>query len=485
VIRSVLRRVTSFLASAWLAVGTLTFVGLWGIAATGVPQGAADSSAVEIWAKAHPVLEPVVGLLGLHQAFSAWLFLACVTLLGISTVVCSWRRAKSAYGRARALRTAARADSESLVEGHDLTVALVPALGPSDALTVALEVFAGLGIRAKAEDGVLRAVSPWWSVWGSAVFHWALVALMLFVLVGNLQRSDGLMGVSVGETKPDAPASYRVLTVGPLHSWSSVHRSFRVEALDPDLVVGGVDRGAVPTVSVLDAAGAVVKTQLVYPNMMLHVGSLSINCPAVGLSAEIGVETSAGVELGRSYESIDFSQTATDGTLPAGMLGIFDQSGAVRMRIAVTVPLDRRNGQFREWIPSVPRAHIVVYDLDGTTMLDTVIKPGETAPLPDGGALKLLGIGWYARLSIVDDWTTPFVYAAMIIALLGLSISLLARQQLVLATVVDGPDGPKLVLRMRLWRNVSTTRAEIDAALVAALSGSSVVSALEEKETRS
>jgi len=482
VIRKVFRKALSVLASAWLAVGAFTFVGLWAMVATAVPQGAAGTFGVAVWAKAHPVLEPVLNALGLHQAFTAGLFLVCVALLGVSTVVCSWRRTKVAYLRARALRAAARADAGSLAGERDLAVVLAPNVAPSEALPIAREALAGLGVRTKTGEGVLRAVSPWWSVWGSAVFHWALVALMLFVLVGAMQRSDGLMAVAVGQTKPDAPAAYGALTTGPLHSWSGVNRSFRVDALNPDLKLGGVDRGAVPTVSVLDANGLAIKTQLVYPNMMLHVGTVAINCPAVGLSADIGLESTGGVEIARSYEPIDFSQTATEGTVPVGLLGIFDGSGAVEMRVAVTVPLDRYKGQFGEWIPTVPRAHIVVYASDGTTVLDTVIKPGESAEIPGGGSLRLLGIGWYARLSIVDDWTTPFIYAAMIIALLGLSISLLTRQQIVLAAVVDGPDGPALAVRMRLWRNVPTTRAEIEAALAAALSGGSAVPANDDKE---
>ena len=484
-IRKAFHWVLNALASVWLAVGTLAFVGLWGIVATAVPQGAANSLPITTWAKANPVLEPVVNALGLHQAFTAWLFLACVTLLGISIVVCSWRRTKVAYLRARTLRAAARADAASIAGEHELVITLAPGVALAEALPVAREALAELGVRTKVGEGVLSAVSPWWSVWGSAVFHWALVALMLFVLIGNLQRSDGLMGVSVGQTKPDAAASYGVLTTGPLHSWSGVNRSFRVDALDPDLKLGGVDRGAVPTVSVLDATGKVVKTQLVYPNMMLHEGTVAINCPAVGLSADIGLESTGGVEIARSYEPIDFSQTATEGTVPVGLLGIFDRSGAVQMRIGVTVPLDKRGGQFGEWIPSVPRAHIVVYALNGATLVDTVIKTGEATQLPGGGSLRLLGIGWYARLSIVDDWTTPFIYAAMSIALLGLSISLLARQQIVLAAVVDGPDGPTLALRMRLWRNVPTTRAEIEAALAAALSGGTGVPAHDDKEIAS
>jgi len=66
VIRKVLGKTLSVLASAWLAVGALTFVGLWAMVATAVPQGAAGTFGVAAWAKTHPVLEPVANALGLH-----------------------------------------------------------------------------------------------------------------------------------------------------------------------------------------------------------------------------------------------------------------------------------------------------------------------------------------------------------------------------------------------------------------------------------
>jgi hypothetical protein len=52
-----------------------------------------------------------------------------------------------------------------------------------------------------------------------------------------------------------------------------------------------------------------------------------------------------------------------------------------------------------------------------------------------------------------------------------LSISTLTQQQIVLVTAVEGADGAKLVAKVRLWRNASTSRDEIENELDQALNG--------------
>jgi len=469
VIRTALRTVVRFLASTVLATVLLAFVSIWSMLATLVAQGDASSREVAAWAAAHPVFEPVVRAIGLHQAFTSLVFTASVLLLGASTAVCSWRRTKVAISRARTLRSAAAADEQSVTAGHDLEIACDPARNGSDVLSTASDTLGRLGIRAKRRGDLLGAVSPWWSVWGSPVFHWALVALVVVIVAGNLQRSEGSMALAVGQTKPDAPASYVWLQTGPWHDWTRVQRSIRVDSFEPDFRAEGIDRGAVPTVSVLDGTGHVIITQRVYPNMMLHSGSLSINSPAVGLSAALALLNSSGGEIGRSVQPIDFSQTATDGTVPLGVISLTDSAGKARLTVSVTVPLDRTGGHFDEWIPKEPTTHVVVTSADGTQLLDRTLKPGEDITLPGGGGLRLVDIGWYARLGVVDDWTTPFIYAAMIIAMIGLTVTVLVRQQVLLATVIEGPDGPRLAVRLRLWRNTPTDRGEIESELARAL----------------
>jgi cytochrome c biogenesis protein len=469
VIRKVSRYITRLLASAGLAVGLLVFVGLWSLLATFVPQGEAATPAVAAWAKSHALLEPLVRAIGLHQAFGAPAFLACVVLLALSTVLCSWRRTKVALSRARTLRLVARGESPSQSERHELEIACDPALAAADVLSIAAGTLGRLGFRTSAADDTLTSASAPWSVWGSPVFHWALVVLILAAVAGSLVRSEGSMALAVGQAKADSAASYVSVSAGPWHSWSGVDRGIRLDSFDPDFKTGGIDRGAVPTVSVLDASGKAVVTQRVYPNMKLHSGSLSINSPAVGLAASLDLLDASGAQVGQLIQYDDFSQAATGGTVPLEMFSHRDSAGRVQLRLAATVPLDRVGTGYGEYIPAQPSVRLVVTSAGGTTLLDHILRPGESVALPGGGAMRLAGIGWYARLSLVDDPTIPFVYGSMIMAIIGLSVTALVRQQYLVATVVGGPDGVTLALDMRLWHNASTSRTEIVGELARAL----------------
>lgn len=464
------RRSVRFLGSAGFATSLLAIVGVWSVLGSLVPQGAASTTAVGAWAATHPLAEPVVRVLGLHQAYGSPLFLACILALGLSTGLCAWQRSKAAFGRARALRGAAATDAATLRAGHDFEVACDPALSASDVLDAASRTLGDLGIRPKRRGDVLVSTSAPWSVWGSPVFHWALLALILALTVGNLLRAEGLMGVTVGQTKPDAPESYGLINTGPLHDWARVHRSFRVDAFDPHYTSDGIDRGPTPTVSLLDASGAVVETQMVYPNHTLKSGSLTIYPSDYGLSATFSLVGTSGVTAGRGAMLADFSTATTVGTVPVDYLGVSDRAGEPLYRIYVSVPLDRKDGAFVRKVPSVPMARVDVRTPDGTPVFVRTIGVGGRIPLPVGD-LRLEGVGYYARLSVVDDWSIPLLYVGLVVAVFGLTMTVLARQQIVLATLMEGPDGISLALTLRLWRNPSSSRSEIEDELVRALSG--------------
>jgi cytochrome c biogenesis protein len=463
-----------FLGSARLATWLLVVVGVWSMLGSLVPQGVPLESAVKAWAASNPLAESVVNAIGLHQAFSSPFFLACVLVLGLCTALCAWRRTKAAIGKGRTLRqaAAAAADRQSLTEVHDLGIECDPALNGEEVLSLASGTLERLGIKTKRRDEVLAAVSSPWSVWGSPVFHWALLALILTLAGGQLLRAHGLMGVAVGQTKADAPDSYGVVSSGPLYDWGSVHRSIRVDALEPAFVSDGIDRGPTPTVSLIDGAGNVIVKQRVYPNMTLKSGSLTIYPVTYGLSTTLSTVTTTGVETGREVLLVDFSDEATVGTVPLDYLKLSDKAGNLRYTISATVPLDRRGDAFVQAVPAQPTARVVVSAPDGKPVLIGTISPGERIALPGAtGSLQLDDVGYYARLQVVDDWSIPLLYAGLFVALAGLTLAVVARQQIVLVTVVEGPDGVKLVAKVRLWRNSSSSRSEIETELTRALSG--------------
>jgi cytochrome c biogenesis protein ResB len=471
VIRRTWRGIVRLLGSTRLAIWLLAIVAAWSALGTLVPQGPASAPAVAAWASTHGLAEPVVRVLGLHQAFTSPVLVACILVLVVSTALCAWQRTKSALVKARTLRKAAQAEAASVAESHDLEIGCDPALRGPEVLSIASETLARLGIPTKRRDDLLANVSSPWSVWGSPVFHWGLVALIMALIVGNLLRSEGLMGITVGQTKADAPQSYGLLNTGPLHDWGVVHRSIRVDAFDLDYQTGGIDRGPTPIVTVLDGAGKAIKTQRVYPNATLKTGSLTIYPSAYGLAVGVTLVDAKGVEAGRSVQIVDFSNVATDGTAPAAPLNVNDGAGKVLLSISVSVPLDRNGDAFFQEVPRKPMARVAVTSADGQTVLDRLVSPGGEVALPSGDTLRITGIGYYARLQVVDDWTIPLLYVGLVVAMIGLTITVVARQQILMATVMEAPDGVRLAIRVRLWRNASSSRAEIESELTRALGG--------------
>jgi cytochrome c biogenesis protein ResB len=346
VIRDAWRRVVRFLGSAGLAVWLLAFAGLWSMMATAIPQGGSSDPLVAAWASQFPLIEPVVRTIGLHQAFSAPAFLVCVVVLFVSTALCAWQRTRAAMHRGRALGKAALADQQSIIESHDVEILCDPALSEPEVLSIASETLRELDIHAKRRGDVLSAVSPSWAVVGSPLFHWALVALIVVIFASSLGRSEGLMGVAVGQTQPDAPASYGSLHTGPLYDWRGVSRSIRVDAFALQFESDGTKHGPTPTVSVLDGKGRVLKTQRVFPNQQLKTGTLSIYPSAYGLSVALTMINSSGLETQHLWQLVDFSTTATEGTAPAGLIAISDSKGNPELKVAVTVPLEGAAGQF-------------------------------------------------------------------------------------------------------------------------------------------
>jgi cytochrome c biogenesis protein ResB len=469
VIRTAWRSAVRFLGSALFATWLLVVVGVWSMLATFIPQGVGSNAGVAGWASAHPALEAIVRALGLHQAFTSPLFIVSILALGLSTGLCAWQRTRAAIGRTRTLHCAALADARSVSESHDLEILCDPALSRSAVLSIASETLEDVGIKTKRREDLLSAVSARWTAWGSPVFHWALLGLVVALLVGNLLRSQGLMGVAVGQTKPDTASSYGIFHAGPLHDSRRAQRGIRVDAFEPDFKTGGVGRGPTPTVALVDRAGKVIKTQRVYPNHTLKSGPLTIYPSGYGLAAIVSVADASGNVVGRGVQLVDFFDEATGTTRPVGTIAVPDSSGKQVYAATFTVPLDQDGAQWLRQVPSRPSARVVVTSADGRTVLDRLVAAGETLDLPGSDSLRLDAVTYYARLQVVDDWTVPLLYAGLFVAALGLSVAALARQQIVLVTAVEGPDGVRLVAQVRLFRGASTSRSEIESELVRAL----------------
>ena len=447
---------TSPRVAAWLlaAMGAVAVVG------TLTPQGREGDPRVVAWDQLNPQLAPLVSALDLHAVFTSPVFLALVLMLTASTTACAWRRTRAARARYRVLRALRRGDVPDAVKpatfmlfAHD-----------DNAERVQRRVFEGLqhhGLRMRRVGDSLILSSHPLTVLASAVFHWALVGFFVTVAVSALIRSDGLMGVGQGELVPNVAESYGVLSQGPLHSFASPPLQIAVEGFELDFRTGSIDVGPTPSVALYDAGGGLIARQRVYPNNPLQVGPLTIHSNDYGLSPRVALVGPDGRELGQSTLLVDFSDETTSGTLPS-KFALTDAEGRPSIEVELVLQADRDDGAVVRSIPDDPRARVTLTSLaDGRRVAEGELTEGSALTLPDGASVRLLGVGYYARLNVVDDWTIPALYAVLSLIVVAVSVALLARQRLLVVESGASGTGTAVSVTVRAWRFAGFTVDEI------------------------
>jgi cytochrome c biogenesis protein ResB len=439
----------------YLAV--LAFVG------TLVPQGPPTAPKVVAWTASNPAAAAFVRGAGLHSAYATWYFLAGALLLSASTAVCAWQRTSVAmkrFGLCRRLRLSK--GTVGYIKSDYAVRVGADSFGPQGLAQVGSSLGKS-GLKLTERDGSLVSASWPYFALGSALFHWCLLLLFCALFAGALLRSDGLMGVPVGETRPDAPESYGILRVGPLHQWPGTRRTIGVEDLKLAYSVDGMDRGPAPLVVVRDDKGKVLARQFVYPNAPLKMGALIVHPNDYGLSVAFALVGADGVERDRSTQLVDFPVNNTGPAGPADIV-LTGDSPEAQIEVTVTVPLERRGASTLRAIPSTPSAMFEYASHNGKAGSETLM-PGQELTLPDGSKIRLLKVGYYARLSVVDDPTVPAVYISLVAGLVGLTIALLGTQRAVVLTLVRDDDGARIDVTARLWRNPGISSAQLKAAL--------------------
>jgi len=431
----------------------LLVVGIWSFIGTVVPQGDAKSKVVAEWATAHPLGEMAARVFALHQAFSSPIFVVMILLLAASTAVCAWRRTKVAMHRSRLLRDITDDDARQLAARptFSVDVASVEAPQPTAAVSGA---FRGMGLRVQERDGMVVAVSRPWAVFASPVFHWALFALILAMFVVQMTRAEGLIGVPVHDSRPLLEDSFGLLDRGALYSFKRPPLAIRVDKIDREYVIGGIDRGPAPTVSILRADGSVAASQVVYPNNPMRFGSLMIHPGAIGLSPGFALVSKDGVVGERVNLIVDFDETTPSGTTSAEFTLNAARAAEPTISGSVTVPFEQAETSTESSAAAGPRARFVLrVEGEDSIVADTTLAVGDEIELPNGSRLRLLGVENYARLSVVDDPSIPLVYALLVVALIAVSVSILGRQSLAVAAVRVDDDGSLSVdVWFRDWR---------------------------------
>lgn len=428
-----MNRLMRLARSPRVAIALILGIGLYAGAVTIVPQQSLLPVEHAQWLESDsPLVGPLVAL-GLDRAYTNPLFLMLAAALAFSTAVCSWDRTKASLRLWRGRGTVTQSLATRLAAGTPL--ATVPD-GAGSAQEVVGEAMSALGMRRRAGVSLTYAERGAIGLFGSPLFHWALVALIIVVALGQLTRWEGLIGVAQGASTEESAQSYGKLDQGPL---PAPHTGWQlmVTDVDEDMEKGDVHYGVVPTVAVMSGREVLAEAP-VYPNNPLREGPLLIHLSDHGLAVRVEVLDAEGRSQGSSSRLVDFDDTTESGTVPSG----FDvsEAGSRIASISVEVPARDRNGMLPRLLPPNPVAAVSADLSDGSHVSQRLAR-GEEMQLAQGWKLKVSDISYYARLSVVRDWSVPWIYALLLVATVGLVLAILVPYRAVWLRLDESADG--------------------------------------------
>ncbi len=391
-----MRAVYDFLRSRRLAIGLIVGLIAYSALATLLPLGAAQDPLVVKWAKAHPSAEAVVGPLGLHQPFTSPVFLVGAFLLVCSTIACSWERTQRALGLWRSAQPQAWSPPAS-VPRPSFTL---PATGEQEALSLAREALGPLRLREHPGQGATVFTRYRVAAFGSPLFHWALVALFVFAALGQLMRSEGDLAVVLGSGLIDERASYVAgLRTGPLFFERFTGYDVQVTSVRRGFEAQGVARGDTPYVRLV-RGDEVVAQGWVYPNHPLRIGSVIAHRGALGPAVYLSVTLPDGQKVERRPLAL---VDAVDRGAKAGGLVISESNSGASTNVVVRTAPDER----------------IVVSVPGASFSSRPLARGEAVRLPGGSTITYVEPSLFAKITLVNDWSVPFIYAAFVLAVLG------------------------------------------------------------------
>jgi cytochrome c biogenesis protein len=434
--RSPIQRVVSLLRSRRLAIWLLLFVTGYSFIGTVVPQTAREPEKVAAWAQQYTALEPIVGMFGLHSAFTAPLFLVAMALLFLSTSACAWERVRSSARMLARRQGLADAEVKRLTAHPQVRVA-APGLDEAAAAEAVRAALRGLRLDVRKGKRAVEAIGGRWGLAGSPIFHISLAGLFLVIGLGQMTRAEGLVGVPVGYPVADVKESYGRYEAGPWYPGGASGLVFGTSEFQLETVIDGVDRGPSAVVT-LTRGGLTVASQRVYPNNPLRLGTLMIHQNEYGLSAPIEIEDAAGKVLASAQPVVDFDPKQPSGTTIAELRMTTAEGGD--HVVEVTVLADGDADSISRTVPKEKRARVKVTSI-GAATIDETLDAGQSLTLPDGKVVRLRDVVYYARLSVVDDWSVYPIYALFVLAGVGLSLAVFVPYRAVRVLLVEGEGG--------------------------------------------
>lgn len=364
-------------------------------------------------------------------------FLILTGLLATSTAACALERTQRTLRISRSLGFLSDGVRTRLRARPDFTVSLALDADPDAALTAAADTLThdrmSVSRSAHAVDGVAGRAN----LWGSPLFHWALVALMLVVVIGRTTRSEGFMGLPVGERVPDVHASYLQVEDGSLFGERHSRVEFLVSRVERNHVENGVAYGPTPFVTAY-RNGVAVASGWVRPNRPLITGALMLHMVALGPAVQIAAESPGGAQRASQTLLFERSHLTSSGTAPQ-VIRASGLAGQEPIKVRVQVIIRRPGSPFGD--TTVSRAIIETASVNAAVFGPPVVVPeGQAVDLGSGRVLRVVDVKDWVRVSVANDWSVNAIYGLLVLAILGLAIAVLLPTRRVSILLIQGED---------------------------------------------
>jgi hypothetical protein len=441
------RRIVAFLRSRRLAIALIAAVAVYGIIGTLVPMGAPSSPAVRAWAAAYPAAEAILAPLGMHQAFSSPLFLSLILLLAASTTACAVERTRRATRLAQSLLGGPTDALVDRLARRPEAVVPVRSAEPSDEVLQRVASSLGkAGLRTSIDDDYVGGRAGVVGLWGSPLFHWSIILLMVVIAAGQATRAEGFIALPLDQKVDEAHSSYLQVVEGPLFGERHTGVKIEMTKLDRDFVKDGVDFGPSPYVRVTRGAEPIAEGW-VHANSPLRVGSLMIHMVSFGPVVTLAIESAGGGEIAREVFPLDVSEEGSSGIVPQ-VFTLSDESGVAGLTVRVRVlPKDAAGGA---GAPS--RAQLETATAGSSDFGPAVIVPeGSALDLSGGRRLRVVSVSDWARVSVANDWSVPYLYGLLVLAILVLAVALLVPARRAGVLLVETSEGR--LLHIATWHD--------------------------------
>ena len=444
--------------AVWLIIATAVYAA----AVTTIPQQAIYPADHAAWvAGGSPVVRLALAL-GLDHGFSNAIFYALAMLLAVSTAACAYERSALSLRLGRRRGTVSDGLARRLERSPDVRLS-VP-VSRESAREATVSALGTLGMRARVGPNVAYAEAGVSGLWGSPVFHWCLVAAIVVIAAGALTRWEGQIGVANGRAVVDETASFGKLDSG-LFALPHTGRSLELRAVEEDYRKGGVEYGFTPTVAITDG-GRELAVSRVHANNPLRHGPLLVHSAAHGLSVALHTVDPGGTVSPEHVSILDFDESTASGTTPA-TIDVRDGESVVAS-VSVEVMARDRVGYLPELLPPNPVAVVHIDSTSGESRTDTIPIGGEVE-VGEGWRLRLADVDYYARLTVVRDWSVSWLYAFMGLAVAALSLTVLVPYRAVWFRVTeDGPMSTVAVV-VRHYRGDHRFASEVERAVRSSL----------------